>query len=674
MRKLLLTKKPDVLRPTRGRWTTACFSRAVLPVLPCLLLGMGTGVAADLSGASAPGGSEYGREFVMPKRPPLPPEVVKQEAAAESSPQSTKAGAGQAGARILVNHIRLEGVVDRPENDLRAVDVQAQVDRLLSERLAANSKAVAPAETSGEQLSREELQQELLRLVQRMEKPVEGDEQVTPEALQKLIDKLQTEQDQAGLSIEELQGIAAEVARYYRQHGLILAQAYIPPQTIRDGVVAIRVVEGVLGQVLVEQPKRYRVSDLTQPFAGLIGQPVSKASVEEALLLLSDYPGLKTFAVFQPGSEVGATDLLVSVLEENPIEAALHADNYGSQYTGEYRARAEVIINNPFNWQDRILLHVSRTFSPTNALYGGGGYEFSAFGARNTFGASYLNNAYDMGGILEPFGLSGITEVADVYWRRKFTRSPRFNSYGTLKFSRKSVTLDVTEGRDTADELSVFSIDAGFDHRTKSGRGYQSGWLQFSQGVAGILGSMTGGSDPAQSTANRRGGSGEYASSDFSKVAGDYQYWFNFNQTHTLRLAARGQYSADLLTSIEQFAMGGPGSVRAFSNAEYLADYGYSMSMEWLLRAPGFAQWPAFAGSSWGDILQFVLFVDGAQGWLNDPLASDRESVSLYGAGVGVRIYTPAFSMRFEIATPFGEEVAANGRDPQYFFEFNYAL
>ena len=640
--------------------------RWLLPGAVLLLLS-GAIQAAPLSQSASPGGSEYGREFVMPKRPPLPPEVLQQDDAPESTPASPAPG----GQRIPVTGIVLAGVLDRPENDLRAADVQALVDRLLAERLAISA---SPAAAGEEGLSGEALQHELQQLKQRLEQPATGDEAVTPEALQQLIDKLQREQSQAGLNIEELQGIAAEVARFYRRHGLILTQAYIPPQTIRDGRVTIRVIEGVLGQVLVEQPRRYRVEELTQPFATLIGQPVSKAAVEEALLLLSDYPGLRTFAVFQPGSEVGAADLLLSVLEEKPIEAALHADNYGSQYTGEYRARADVIINNPFNWQDRILLHVSRTFAPTNGLYGGGGYEFSAFGLRNTFGASYLNNAYDMGGILEPFGLSGTTEVADVYWRRKLSRSYRFNSRATLKYSRKSVKLDVTEGRDTADELSVFSIDYGFDHRSESGRGFQRGWLQFSQGLGGILGSMEASADPTESNANRRGGSGVYAGSDFSKLAADYEFWFNVNRTHTLRLAARGQYSTDLLTSIEQFAMGGPGSVRAFSNAEYLADYGYSLSMEWLLRAPGFAQWPAFGGASWGDILQFVLFVDGAQGWLNDPLASDRENLSLYGAGAGVRIYARAFSMRFEIATPFGEEVAANGRDPQYFFEFNYAL
>ena len=70
-------------------------------------------------------------------------------------------------------------------------------------------------------------------------------------------------------------------------------------------------------------------------------------------------------------------------------------------------------------------------------------------------------------------------------------------------------------------------------------------------------------------------------------------------------------------------------------------------------------------------------FADDFQGFEErraDPLASDRENVSLHGVGLGVRAYVGDFSMRFEIATSVGDEPVSNGRDPQYFFEFNYGL
>ncbi|HHH47457.1 MAG TPA: hypothetical protein ENK51_01000, partial [Gammaproteobacteria bacterium] len=183
----------------------------------------GQALAAPPQAAVA--GSESGREFVMPERPPLPPEVlVGDEKPAAPAP-------GPQGPRIFVRRIELAGVRDRPENGIRVAGLQALVDRLLAERLAADVSA-APPETA--------LQQELQRLIDNLQQPAADSEPITPEALQGLIDKLRSEQQQAGLGIDELQGIAAEVARYYRRHGLILAQAYIPPQTIRDGVVTLR--------------------------------------------------------------------------------------------------------------------------------------------------------------------------------------------------------------------------------------------------------------------------------------------------------------------------------------------------------------------------------------------------------------------------------------------------
>lgn len=143
---------------------------------------------------------------------------------------------------------------------------------------------------------------------------------------------------------------------------------------------------------------------------------------------------------------------------------------------------------------------------------------------------------------------------------------------------------------------------------------------------------------------------------------------------HMLHVSFRSQHSEDLLTSLEQMAIGGPNSVRAYSTAEFLRDTAVSTSVEWLMRAPGFDQWKAFGNKRWGEVLQVSLFIDYAKGWLNDALASDREVVSLSGIGAGFRFNYENFSARFEFASPLGDEPPGNDRDPQYFFEMNYGF
>ncbi|MDZ7851442.1 MAG: POTRA domain-containing protein [Halomonas sp.] len=51
------------------------------------------------------------------------------------------------------------------------------------------------------------------------------------------------------LSLGELQAMASRIADFYHRNDYFLAQAYLPAQTIENGVVTIAVVEGRYGDV-----------------------------------------------------------------------------------------------------------------------------------------------------------------------------------------------------------------------------------------------------------------------------------------------------------------------------------------------------------------------------------------------------------------------------------------
>ena len=74
---------------------------------------------------------------------------------------------------------------------------------------------------------------------------------ISREELEALLAQKQSERPD-GFTVGHLQEVAVEVTRYYRSKGLILAQAFVPVQTVSDGVVEIEVMEGRLGEVLTE--------------------------------------------------------------------------------------------------------------------------------------------------------------------------------------------------------------------------------------------------------------------------------------------------------------------------------------------------------------------------------------------------------------------------------------
>lgn len=619
--------------------------------------------AAALPDASKAGGAQAGSRY----KAPVPPNMRRFLAKPESEAPPEKI---QEETQIEVMAIQIDGVVDRPDHDITLSELNAFVEQLRQRFLAQSNTETKVDEKSP--LSQEERN----KLLKQLENAPKGeDSEATLEELEQTIQAFREKDKPPNvLTLQQLQEIAAHVAQYYQERGFILVRALIPPQTIVDGRVHIRVLEGILGNVTIEKNQQYNREQMLRPFIDLLAQPVTKDAIEEAMLLLNDYPGLQTFAVFRPGLHPGETDLLVSVLEENALDAKVHMDNYGSEYTGEYRSRVDMRWNNPSDAIDSLSLSFSKTFEPANGTYAALGYERSAFGPKNLFGIGISQNTYKLGSVLEPFDMEGTTTIAHTYWRRAFHRSRLFNSYALLQLDRKSSKLEVGQGDDGEDELTVFSVEGGFDWSSGSRRHMLNTNIQYRQGFEDLMGSMVATDNPFLTEASRRGGSGMYAGSEFTKVNLSYDHWYSMAPRHILHVSFRGQHSEDLLVSLEQMAIGGPNSVRAYSAAEFLRDKAVSTSVEWLMRAPGFSEWKAFGNKRWGEVLQVSLFADYAKGWLNDPLASDREVVSLSGVGAGLRFNYGEFSASFEIASPLGDEVASNQRDPQYFFEINYGF
>ncbi|MCW8964328.1 MAG: hypothetical protein OQL16_11080, partial [Gammaproteobacteria bacterium] len=145
-----------------------------------------------------------------------------------------------------------------------------------------------------------------------------------------------------GHYIGQLQILANKITDLYRSRGFIVAHAFIPVQTVEDGIVTIQVLEGVLGRILVEGNKKYKPQLLAQPFESMLGQALHGEEVESALIRLTDYPGLTAFGVFQPGQQVGDSDLVLKVQEEKPMDVVYTFDNAGSRFTGQYVHRLDL--------------------------------------------------------------------------------------------------------------------------------------------------------------------------------------------------------------------------------------------------------------------------------------------------------------------------------------------
>jgi hemolysin activation/secretion protein len=523
------------------------------------------------------------------------------------------------GEKVPVKRFELRGLVDRPEFDLKVADVEA----LLNERLAAR-----------------------------------------PE----------------GFSLGRLQEVAQAVTQMLRSKGLILAQAFVPVQTVAEGVVVIEVLEGKLGRVLTEGNAYYRTDQFERPFKGLVGEPVTQAGIEEAVLRLTDYPGLSVFGIFQPGQQVGTADMVLKVQEEDPLDFEVRYDNHGVRETGERRARLDASWNNPTKSGDRLNFATQRSHIGSNSYFYGGSYDRILWRDLH-IEAGYNQNDFQVGAGLQSRDIRSETWNGYAALHQRFIRSRTLNLGGRLEFTRKHAKTTV-RGRDQSlDELGVLLLEANFDSVDARWAGLNAGYIQYSHGFADFLGSMGENETRPRVPPSRQGGSRTFAGAGFDK------FFFNYTRLQSLSplgnfwgnksmlFRMEGQWSNDLLVPLEQYAMGGPNNVRGYRPTEALTDKAVFMSFEYIVAAPGFADKEGIDGKTWGELLQVALFYDLAWGSRNDPLTSEFKDILLDAYGLSVQFNNPdSFATKLAIGFPIDDPEPINAREPQYWLDLNFSF
>lgn len=458
----------------------------------------------------------------------------------------------------------------------------------------------------------------------------------------------------ARLTVGRMVRVADGVTTFYRSQGYLVAKAFLPVQTIGpDAIVHIQVIEGRVSDVVVEGAKDYSVKVLRKPSAPLIGQVPQRDEVESALLYTQDYPGVRLFGTFRPGESQGDTKLILQVLEEDSFGFQFGGDNYGNEFTGTYRLRADAAWKNPLGFGDEFNLTVLQAVNPANTTFGSLSYRVP-FGPRG-FGAfvGASQNQFTVAGPLEILNLEGTIGILEGGLDWRFMRYRFLNARAGLLFANKKSELTAVDGalNISDDDYNVAVGEMGMDRIDTRFRGVDLGLLKARQGLGGDLGTRSG-LDP-----------------NFTIYDLRYTRLQSLGDTQTAIFRLRGQFTDQSLSPLEQFALAGPDAVRAYPVGQALRDVGTFASLEYRVQAPGFARAAGPFGRSWGDLLQLGLFYDYAQG---EDAEGGAVSVDLSGYGAGLQLGVPGtFSMLVQGAMPQSDAVATDGDEFRLYGEFS---
>lgn len=471
---------------------------------------------------------------------------------------------------------------------------------------------------------------------------------------------------QQRVNLTQLDELVFSLTQYLRDSGFMLAQALLPAQEIERGEVSLQVLIGTLGDVVVENNLHYRSEVLSEPFQSAIGEPVKVSNIESQILRLNDLPGLVATAVFKAGDNLGETRMAVKVLEEDKLEYLLKADNYGADVSGVARLLLSMTANNLSGHRDKLSVDALKTFDSGDMRNARINYEVTEPSLLHTFGLGFSKTRYDLKGSLAEQKIEGDTEIGQMYVRSQWLKSRDF-SLSTqlglaLKRSNILIFADSDQGVDRLAVVEAAWLAEGVDNRF---RGIYRATLSVSQGLNNSFGSMNSQGNNNSLTAINNSNT---LSGEFTKYNASYTRLQTLSRNHSLFLHLHGQHTEDSLSTLEQFSLGGPNSVRAYSVAEYARDTGVLASLAWQTNGGSLLDSIAYGDYTWNEIVQLSVFADYAMGKPGQkPVGDDqKEELSGWGVEASFTFPEPEIFASISLAKPFNGSESLSGDDGQY--------
>ena len=418
----------------------------------------------------------------------------------------------------------------------------------------------------------------------------------------------------------DLNALTRSVERAVRGHGRLLATATLPAQKVVHGIVHLRVEEGRLGRVKVEGNRHY-----TERFVQRFFHPydshghISLDAVTRSLLIENEFPDLAVQSVFTRGEQPGTSDITLKVKDAAPLHVDLEYNNFGNRLIGRNRAAIGVSAGSALTPGDLVQARFTEPFPSLSDPFYQFGYDLPAGDRGNRLGVSFLRakTAVDpTSGIGIVPGTNGFANIYALNYTKVLERTLERSSQLTTSFVAKDVqNFLLGTVRIGDDQTRTLQGTYSLSEAEKNGRWIVTGTLATGLGTA--LGGISN-DDPRHG----RAGAGD----QFVKANVDALRLWTVGKDDSVLLHLGGQLASDPQVTAEQFAIGGPDSVRGYIQAEELGDDGFLTSLEYR---------HTLLNTTKSNV-QALVFVDHGHVRNENPTAADGPR-DLTGAGVGAR-------------------------------------
>lgn len=446
------------------------------------------------------------------------------------------------------------------------------------------------------------------------------------------------------ISLNDVYGIAQQITRKYRNDGYIITQAIIPQQTIDDGYVTIKVVEGFIDDVILQDADDTIANQRVLNLANNLTQqrPLTASALERWLLIVNDIPGMSARSIISPSeTTVGGANLTI-IPSIKPFNASMNIDNYGSRYLGPLQASVAGQANNLLGLAETIQLQYVTDPDDDERAYGFLRYAMPINNYGTKIGFDYSHSDTVPGFKLDAFDVNGRSDVFGVDLSHPITRSRTQNLTGSLRFDYRSLrSKNIIDTFTTQDRIA--SIRAGLDYNV-----FDNFWkpavnqasLILSQGIK-----LFNVSENGDANMTRANGDPQY-----TKIEAELSRLQTLSQDFSILTSIKGQLSNNPLLSSEEMGFGGRGYGRGYDSSEIVGDDGFGASIE--------LRWNPNHQISYIKDYEIFGFYDFGKVWNQETDVDSLETQSLASTGIGVRTdFTDTIKAEFIYAQPLTKDV-----------------
>ena len=434
-------------------------------------------------------------------------------------------------------------------------------------------------------------------------------------------------------TLAELNEAAFRIKEFYKSHGYILAQAFVPPQDVTDGIVTIQIrigrLDGENGVDINGTDLRLDPDVAIKRFTGAQkpGEPLVEKNMERGVLMLADLPGINTSANLEPGSKPGTARIVLDVTEGPLINPRVNIDNGGGRLTGHYRWEAGVDINNISGRGDQISASFMQSQREGKFEYLNlrASHPVGYSGAKVEVSGNYLT--YGAGKEFANLKVKGLAYNVGASASYPIVRNRKDNVVAYGGFDYKMLE-DKSSGSLT--NHRVLNIASAGVVASRADKLLGGGFTQVN--LVAALGDLDL-SGNKSSYDSDQGSSGAKTHGDFSKVNFSVRRIQRGTEKFYVIADFSGQYAPGNLSSSEKFQLGGSSGVRAYPGGEGSGDLGVRASLE--------GRYVAMSGTKLGDV-RLIGFYDWGRIQQHAKAsnlsldAPNRYSLSGYGLGVNV--------------------------------------